>query len=84
MTSFFVTEEQVLKRLQESMTNHTPTESQIAKIEAVREAYKQVGAILIANVPASRERAVAITELETSLMWATKAIILNPDRDAQR
>lgn len=49
------------------------SEAQGEVLVQTREAYKALHAQLL-TLPPSRERAVALTELETSSMWATKAI----------
>ena len=53
-----------------------PADELIPTISLTREAYKAVFTHLL-TLPASRERAVAITELETSAMWAVKGIVFN-------
>ena len=53
-----------------------PSEGNIVKIEAVREAYKVLHAHLL-SLSGSREMSVAITNLETSAMWATKCLVFN-------
>lgn len=53
-----------------------PHDLMIPVIEATREAYKVLHAHLL-TLPACRERSVAITELETSAMWAIKGIVFN-------
>lgn len=53
-----------------------PSETMLPKIQVTREAYKVIHAHLL-SLPPSRERAVAITELETSAMWAVKGLVFN-------
>ncbi len=53
-----------------------PDESKIPDIQIVRSAYKVILDCLYSHCPPSRERSVAITELETSAMWAIKSIAL--------
>lgn len=53
-----------------------PSEENIKKIEAVREAYKVLHAHLLTLAP-SREISLAITNLEQSAMWATKSLVFN-------
>ncbi len=56
-----------------------PNESMLPKIQEVRDAYTILYKHIL-TLPPSRERAVAITELETSAMWAIKGLVLNdPD-----
>lgn len=54
-----------------------PTDVSVEVIKEVRHAYKALHALILNKIPHSRERAVAITELETSNMWANKAIVFN-------
>jgi hypothetical protein len=51
---------------------------QIARMTEIREKAKELEATNIANVDNCRERSVAITNLETTVMWATKAVCLTP------
>ena len=67
--------------MKESMTNHKPDEKEIEKIENVREGYKNLLDILYKNCNKSREFSISITNLETSLMYATKSIILDKFRN---
>ncbi len=59
---------------------HKPSSDGLDKINALREAYSSVQQCIEANCPISRQKSVAITELETSAMWAIKAVVFNdPD-----
>lgn len=53
-----------------------PNENKLPAIGSVREAYFVLLGVLKDNCPQSRELSVAITELETSAMWAIKSIAL--------
>jgi len=53
-----------------------PAESMLPLIQEVREGYTTLHKFLL-TLPASRQRSVAITELETSAMWAIKGLVLN-------
>lgn len=64
-----------------SLTNWTPGPEAVGMIEDVREAGKQLGAQLIAATRDSRARAIALTELETAIMWGVKAIVLADRHD---
>lgn len=60
-----------------SLTNHPIADSGVVDdIEALRTTAKQYGALLIEVCPDSRERSLAITRLEESLMWAVKSMVL--------
>lgn len=56
---------------------HTPSETGLDKITRLREAYSELLELVERIAPASRERSVALTELETSGMWAIKAVVSN-------
>lgn len=59
-----------------------PNEEMLPLIQKVREAYTEVYKFIL-TLPSSRERAVAITELETSAMWAIKGLVLNDPKSTQ-
>lgn len=59
-----------------------PADEMLPLIQETREAYTAVHKFLL-SLPASRERSVAITELETSAMWAIKGLVLNDPRSTQ-
>ena len=52
------------------------------KIQEVREAYTTLHKFLL-TLPPSRQNSIAITELETSAMWAIKGLVLNDPLSTQ-
>lgn len=56
---------------------HKPSPAGQEKIDLIREAYSVVLRAIEATCPQSRHKSVAITELETSAMWAIKAVVFN-------
>lgn len=62
--------------IERSMTNIPPTAEQVRRIEIVRVAAKDLASVVIDLIHDSRERAVALTQLEDATMWAVKAIVL--------
>ncbi len=56
---------------------HKPSEEGLFKINNLREQYSTLKGLLEATCPPSRQLSVAITELETSAMWAIKAVVFN-------
>jgi hypothetical protein len=59
---------------------HKPSEAGLGKTRAIREAYSTIHELLKSHCPPSRELSVALTELETSAMWAIKSVVCNdPD-----
>lgn len=69
-------QQQDYERVKRSMTNHTPSAVAIDKIEELRSRAKHLAAEVIMSVEPSRERSLALTHLEDSVMWAVKAIVL--------
>ena len=64
--------------IENNFTYHAPTKDQIPKYEAIRELGKQF-AITIDNLcPVCREASIALTELESCVMWANAAIARHP------
>lgn len=59
-----------------------PAEAMLPLIQDTRDAYSIVHKFLL-TLPPSRQRAVAITELETSSMWAIKGLVLNDPASTQ-
>lgn len=59
-----------------------PAEAMLPLIQEVRVAYSNVHKFLL-TLPPSRQRAIAITELETSAMWAIKGLVLNDSGSTQ-
>lgn len=60
-----------------NFTYHAPKEGQPAKYEALRSKAKELAELIIESCPDSRERSVALTELETSVFWANASIARN-------
>lgn len=56
---------------------HKPSPDGLARITALREKFSEVQRAIEEHCPASRQRSVAVTELETAAMWAIKAVVFN-------
>jgi hypothetical protein len=63
--------------LRKSYAYHKPSEAGIEKIRVLREAFSQLHDLIESTAPVSRERAVALTKLETTAMWAIKSVVCN-------
>lgn len=63
-----------LARTHFNMTNHPPTEERIERIERIRDEFRHLSSMIYVNCPESRERALALTGMEQSLMWAVASI----------
>lgn len=70
-------DERRYRALVDSLTNHTPAGPEaIERIESLRSSAKELGRHIIANCPDSRERSLALTHLEETVMWAVKSLVL--------
>jgi hypothetical protein len=56
---------------------HAPKGDQPEKYVALREKAKELAYLIIEKCPPSRERSVALTNLEDSVMWANASIARN-------
>lgn len=65
------------KKLENNFKYHVPIGSQTVRYENIRDAAKTLAKTLVALCPPSRELSVALTELETAVMWANASIARN-------
>lgn len=56
---------------------HRPSDEGLSKITALRKAFSELDKLITETCPVSRERSTAITQLETTAMWAIKAVVIN-------
>lgn len=64
-----------------NLTNHTPTEDGIKKIETLREAAKDYVEAVIKLCPESRERSIALTQFDMANQQAISAIARTETND---
>lgn len=64
--------------LDNNFTYHAPKPGQSEIYERLRAKAKELASLMLELCPESRERAVALTELETSVFWANASIARNP------
>lgn len=64
-------------QIENNFSYHAPKEGQVAKYNAVREKAKELAYLIDEICPNSREKSVALTNLETSVMWANASIARN-------
>lgn len=63
---------------------HKPSQEGLDKITELRQAFSDLTEVIQSVCPYSRERAVALTELETAAMWAVKSVVFNdPESEVQ-
>lgn len=60
-----------------NFTYHPPKEGQPERYAKIRAKAKELAELIDAECPQSRERSIAMTELEASVFWANAAIARN-------
>lgn len=56
---------------------HKPSTEGLRKITRLRQAFSDLTEDILHHAPESRERSVALTNLEQAAMWAIKAVVCN-------
>lgn len=56
---------------------HPATPATGPKHDEIREKHRKLGLWLLANVPNSRERSLALTALQEAMMWANAAVAIH-------
>ena len=69
--------------LARSLTNQPPTEEQIRRIESIRQVAREFGSWIVDSCEDTRERSLALTHLEETVMWAVKAIVLEEREEGE-
>jgi hypothetical protein len=67
----------MLEGVRKEFDSMVPTGEAQDRIKAIRIAFSELADKIEANCPGSREKAVAMTHLETAAMWAIKSITHN-------
>ena len=80
----YIPSEKDKKNIENNFKYHTPKPAafpdftaQSDRYEAIRSEAKKFAELLVTLCPPSRELSVALTELETSVMWANASIARN-------
>lgn len=63
--------------MKKTFAYHKPGNDGIVKITTIREAFSTLSDLIESTCPASREKSVALTNLETTAMWAIKSVVCN-------
>jgi len=66
-----------IERLKNDFTYHAPSESQIKRYGQIRHEAGLFAGMLLMQCPPSRERSLALTNLETAVFFANAAIARN-------
>lgn len=56
---------------------HKPSEAGLEKIRRLRQLFSALHDSIANFAPDSREKSIALTNLETTAMWAIKAVVYN-------
>ncbi|MFJ6210579.1 hypothetical protein [Lysinibacillus sp. NPDC092081] len=64
-------------QIENNFKYHAPKDGQPEKYEAIREKAKELAHMIDELCPNSREKSVAMTNLETAVMWANASIARN-------
>ncbi len=69
--------EAIARHIDKPFAYHKPSDDGMKRITILREQFSTIKRTIESTCPPSRERSVAITELETAAMWAIKAVVFN-------
>lgn len=63
--------------MKKTFAYHKPSADGLDRITQLREAFSELHDTIERLAPNSREKSVALTNLETTAMWAIKAVVCN-------
>lgn len=63
--------------IKNNFTYHEPKPGQVERYKAIRDKGKELAELLDSECPDSREKSLAFTKLEESVMWANASIARN-------
>ena len=64
-------------QIENNFMHHAPKAGQQEKYEAIRAKAKELAYLIDEECPPSREKSLAMTKLEESVMWANAAVARN-------
>lgn len=64
-------------QLENNFRYHSPKEGQPERYQLIRDKAKELAYLIDGNCPNSREKSLAITNLEQTMMWANASIARN-------
>ncbi|GAK05644.1 hypothetical protein JCM19037_4158 [Geomicrobium sp. JCM 19037] len=65
------------KQIENNFTHHSPTQEQISRYQKIRNEALILAMLIDGKCPNSREKSLAMTKLEETVMWANAAIARN-------
>jgi hypothetical protein len=75
--------EQDVDKVNNAFTYHPPIDGQAEKYEELRELAKGIALRIMNLCPPSRERSLALTNLEQAIMWANASIARNETKEEE-
>lgn len=63
--------------MEKTYAYHKPSAKGIEDVKVLRQAFSSLHDLIKKTAPDSREKSVALTNLETTAMWAIKAVVCN-------
>ena len=63
--------------LDNTYKHHEPKNDQVARYQNIRDYGKVLSGLVMAEVPESRERSLALTKIDEAVMWANAGIARN-------
>ena len=66
-----------MDRIENNFTYHPPKPGQPERYQAIRDKAKELAILIDRKCPDSREKSIAMTELESAVFWANAAIARN-------
>lgn len=66
-----------LETIENNFTYHSPKQDQPERYEQIRSKAKELALLILGCCPDSRERSIAFTQLEDTVMWANASIARN-------
>jgi len=71
------TTEQSRRQIENAFVYHSPNQDQTDRYIRLRDKAKELAHLIDESCPGSREKSLALTKLEESIMWANAAIARN-------
>lgn len=78
----YETSERMQAQIDNNFAYHKPNPDQPERYVSIRAKAKELAELIVTVSPPSREQSVAITELESCVMWANAAIARNEGAEA--
>lgn len=69
--------EDLKTRIENNFVYHAPKGDQVERYAKIRAEFKALALMLVDECPSSRELSLALTDMESAVMWANAAIARN-------